>query len=107
MTRSRLLALALLVPASLGFSATQARADGETLSLVQNDPTAVVGRATNYTASGNLNPADTMFGFDIYIFEKDADRDPTCGTTLEDEEATANHSGGNEEWISPATGFQV
>jgi hypothetical protein len=107
MTRSRLLALAFLVPAALGFSAAPARADGETLSLVQNDPTAVVGRATNYTASGTLNPADTYFGFDVYIFEKDADRDPTCAATLEAEEAAASSSGGNEAWISPAGGFAV
>jgi hypothetical protein len=107
MTRSRLLVLALLVPAALGFSATQARADGETISLVQNDPSAVAGRATNFTASGNLNPADTMFGFDIFVFLKDADRDPTCAATFEEESATAMHSGGNESWISPATGFEV
>jgi hypothetical protein len=108
MTRSRLLAaVALLVPAALGLSATQARADGETISLVQNDPAAVAGRATNFTASGSLNPADTMFGFDIYVFLKNPDRDPTCAATADDEGATAAHSGGNESWVSPATGFEV
>jgi hypothetical protein len=107
MTRTRLLALGLLVPAALGFSATKALAAGETISMVQDDPSAVVGRATNFTASGTLNPDDTMFGFGIYIFLKDADRDPTCGASFEEESATAMHSGGNESWISPATGFQV
>jgi hypothetical protein len=101
------LALGLLVPAAIGFTATQALASGETISMVQNDPSAVVGRATNFTASGTLNPDDTMFGFDIYVFLKDADRDPTCAATFEEESATAMHSGGNESWISPATGFQV
>jgi hypothetical protein len=102
-----LLAFGLLVPAALGFSATQAQAAGETLSLVQNDPTAVVGRATNFTASGTLNPDDTMFGFDIFIFLKDADADPTCAADFDTESATAMHSGGNESWVSPASGFQV
>jgi hypothetical protein len=103
----RLLALGLLVPAAIGFSATRAWAAGETLSLVQNDPAAVVGRATNFTASGTLNPDDTMFGFDIFIFLKDADADPTCAADFDGESATAMHSGGNESWVSPATGFQV
>ena len=103
----RLLALGLLVPAAIAFSATQAQAAGETLSLVQNDPTAVVGRATNFTASGTLNPDDTMFGFDIFVFLKNADADPTCAADLDAESATAMHSGGNESWVSPASGFQV
>lgn len=107
MTRSRLLALALVVPAALGFSATQARADGESISLVQNDPSAVAGRATNFTASGNLNAADAWFGFDVYVFLKDPDRDPTCAATVEEEEANSTHSGGNESWVSPAGGFAV
>jgi len=107
MTRTRLLALGLLVPAALGFSATRAWADGETISLTQDDPSAVVGYATNFTASGQLNPDDTMFGFDIYVFLKDADRDPTCAATFDEESANAMHSGGNESWVSPAGGFQV
>jgi hypothetical protein len=107
MTRSRLLALGFLVPAAFGFSAAQARADGETITMVQNDPSAVVGRATNFTASGTLNPDDTMFGFGIYIFLKDADRDPTCAATEEEESATAIQSGGYESWVSPSTGFEV
>jgi hypothetical protein len=48
-----------------------------------------------------------MFGFDIFIFLKDADADPTCGATFDDESAAAAHSGGNEAWISPVGGFQV
>jgi hypothetical protein len=48
-----------------------------------------------------------MFGFDIFIFEKDATKDPTCASTFDQESATAMHSGGNEAWISPATGFEV
>lgn len=103
----RLLALGLLVPAAIGCSATQAWAAGETLSLVQNDPAATVGRATNFTASGTLNPDDTMFGFDIFIFLKDADADPTCAADFDGESATALHSGGHESWVSPAGGFQV
>src|SRR3954447_12164183 len=103
----RALALGLLVPAAIGFSAAQARADGETISMVQNDPTAVVGRATNFTASGTLNPDDTMFGFAIYIFLKDADADPTCAADFHSESATAMQSGGNESWVSPGGGFQV
>jgi hypothetical protein len=97
----------MLVPAAIGFSAAQARAAGETLSLVQNDPSAVVGRATNFTASGTLNPDDTMFGFDIFIFLKNADADPTCAADFDTESATALHSGGNESWVSPPGGFQV
>ena len=107
MTRTRLLGLALLVPAALGFSAAQAMADGETISITQNDPAAVVGKATNFTASGALNPDDTMFGFDIYVFLKDADADPTCAADFDTESANAMHSGGNESWVSPAGGFQV
>ena len=103
----RLLALGLLVPAAIAVSATQAHAAGETLTLVQNDPTAVVGRATNFTASGILNPNDTMFGFDIFIFLKNADADPTCAADFDGESATALHSRGNESWVSPASGFQV
>jgi hypothetical protein len=107
MTRTRLLTLGLLVPAALGFSAAQAQADGETISMTQNDPSAVVGRATNFTASGTLNPDDTMFGFDIYVFVKDADADPTCAADFDTESANAMHSGGNESWVSPPGGFQV
>ena len=103
----RLLALGLLVPAAIGFSATQAHAAGETLSLVQNDPSAVTGRATNFTASGTLNPDDAMFGFDIYVFLKNADADPTCAADVDAESANATHSGGNESWVSPAGGYQV
>ncbi len=103
----RLLALGLLVPAAIAFSATQAQAAGETLSLVQNDPTAVAGRATNFTAAGTLNPDDTMFGFDIFIFLKNADADPTCAADFDTESAAALHSGGNESWVTPASGFQV
>lgn len=103
----RLCALGLLVSAALGFLATQARAAGESLTLTQNDPTAVTGRATNFTASGTLNPDDTLFGFDVYIFLKDANLDPTCAADFDTESAAALSSGGNETWISPGTGFQV
>src|SRR4051794_36250340 len=101
------LGLGLLVPAAIGLSATQAQAAGETISIVQNDPSAVVGRATNFTASGTLNPDDTMFGFDLYVFVKDADADPTCAADFDTESAAAQHSGGNESWVSPPGGFQV
>jgi hypothetical protein len=107
MTRTRLFTLGLLVPAALGFSAAQARAAGETISITQNDATATVGRATNFTASGTLNPDDTMFGFDIYVFVKGADADPTCAADFDTESANATHSGGNESWVSPPGGFQV
>ena len=107
MTRRRLLPLGFLTPAALALTATQALASGETISLVQNDPAAVVGHATNFTASGTLNPDDTMFGFDIYVFVKDPDRDPTCAADFDTESANAMHSGGYESWVSPAGGFQV
>jgi hypothetical protein len=103
----RLLALGLLVPAAIGLSATQAKAAGESISLVQNDPTAVAERATNFTTSGTLNPDDTMFGFDIYVFLKDPAVDPTCAADFDTESANALHSGGHESWVSPAGGFQV
>lgn len=103
----RLFALGLLVAAAIGFSAARARAAGESITLTQNDPTAVVGTATNFTASGTLNPSDTMFGFGIYVFMKDADRDPTCAADEETESAAAMQSQGNETWVSPATGFEV
>ena len=67
----------------------------------------MAGRATNFTASGTLNPDDTMFGFDIYIFLKNPDADPTCAADFDTESANALHSGGNESWVSPAGGFQV
>jgi hypothetical protein len=101
------MSLAILTPAALGLTATQALASGETISLVQNDPAAVVGHATNFTASGALNPDDTMFGFDIYVFVKNPDNDPTCAADFDTESANAMHSGGNESWVSPAGGFQV
>src|SRR3954453_9106927 len=104
---TRTLTLGLLVAAAFGCSAAQAQADGETISITQDDPSAVVGRATNFTASGALNPDDTMFGFDIYIFLKDADADPTCAADFDPESAAALHSGGNESWVSPPGGFQV
>src|SRR5690349_21306963 len=108
MTRTRsLLTLGLLVPAVMALSAASAQADGETISITQDDPAAVVGRATNFTVSGALNPDDTMFGFDIYVFVKDADADPTCAADMDTESANAMHSGGNESWVSPAGGFQV
>jgi hypothetical protein len=103
----RLLTLGLLVPAAIGVSAATARADGETISIVQNDPTAAVDHATNFTASGALNPDDTMFGFDIFVFVKGADADPTCAADFDTESANATHSGGNESWVSPPGGFQV
>src|SRR3954471_14559187 len=104
---TRTLTLGLLVAAAFGCSAAQAQADGETISITQDDPTAVVGRATNFTASGTLNPDDTMFGFDIFMFVKDADADPTCAADFDTESANAMHSGGNESWVSPPGGFQV
>jgi hypothetical protein len=107
MTRTRLLALGILVPAALGFSAAQARADGETITMVQNDPSAVVGRATNFTASGTLTAGDAQFGFSVFIFVKDPDRDPTCAATEDEEAATAVASAGYEAYVSPGTGFYV
>jgi hypothetical protein len=103
----RICALGLLVAAGIGFSAAQARAAGETITITQNDPTAVVGHAVNFTASGALNSDDTMFGFDIYILAKDADLDPTCAADEATEGAAAVASGGNESFISPPGGFQV
>jgi hypothetical protein len=103
----RLFTLGLLASAAFGFSATVARAAGETISITQDDPSAVVGRATNFTASGALNPDDTMFGFDIFVFVKGADADPTCAADFDTESANAMHSGGNESWVSPPGGFQV
>src|SRR5689334_25092363 len=97
----RLFTLALLAAGSLAFSAAQAHAAGETLSLVQNDPSAVVGKAVNFTASGTLNPDDAMFGFDVSIFLKSADADPTCAADRDTESAAALHSGGKESWVSP------
>jgi hypothetical protein len=90
---------------ALAVCVTQARADGESISMVQNDPTAVAGQAVNFTATGTLNPADTMFGFSIYLFAKDPDFDSTCAADLTTEEATAMSSAGKESWVSPATGF--
>src|SRR3954452_21236069 len=106
-TLRRLLTLGLLVPAAIGVSAATAQASGETISITQNDPAAVVGHATNFTASGSLNPDDTMFGFDIFVFVKDADADPTCAADFDTESANAMHSGGNESWVSPPGGFEV
>jgi hypothetical protein len=106
-TLRRAVTVGLLVPAAMAFSAAQARADGETISIVQNDPSAVTGHATNFTASGSLNPDDTMFGFDIYVFVKDPDADPTCAADLDTESASAMHSGGNESYVNPPGGFQV
>jgi hypothetical protein len=103
----RLLTLGLLAAAALAFTAAKAHAAGESITLRQDDPTAVAGHATNFTAAGALNPDDTMFGFDIFVFLKDPTKDPTCAATFDEESATAMHSGGNESWISPATGFQV
>jgi hypothetical protein len=103
----RLLTLGLLVAAALAFTAAKAHAAGESITITQNDPTAVPGRATNFTAAGTLNPDDAMFGFDVYLFVKDPNRDSTCASTFDEESATAMHSGGYEAWISPAGGFQV
>jgi hypothetical protein len=102
-----MLTVGLLVAAALAFTAAKAHAAGESITLTRNDPTAVAGRATNFTAAGALNPDDTMFGFDIFVFLKDPTKDPTCASTFDEESATAVHSGGNETWISPGTGFQV
>src|SRR6478735_1758181 len=106
-TLRRLLPPLLLAPTVFALSATQASAAGETLTLVQNDAGAIAGYATNFTASGSLNPDHTMFGFDIFIFAKNPDKDSTCAGDFDSESANAMHSGGNETWISPATGFQV
>src|SRR6478735_5062545 len=106
-TLRRLLPPLLLAPTVFALSATQASAAGETLTLVQNDAGAIAGYATNFTASGSLNPDDTMFGFDIFIFAKNPDKDRTCAGDFDSESANAMHSGGNETWISPATGYQV
>jgi len=100
-------AIGLLVIPALAFSATQARAAGESITMVQDGPTVVAGQAATFTASGTLNPADTMFGFDVYIFVKDPDLDPTCAADFETEEATAMNSAGREAWVSPPLGFQV
>jgi hypothetical protein len=104
-TLPRSVILALAAPAALAVCAAQAKADGESITMVQNDPSAVAGQAVNFTATGTLNPADTMFGFSIYVFAKDPDLDPTCAADLATEEATAMGSNGNEAWVSPSTGF--
>src|SRR5579875_2936099 len=104
-TLRRPLVAGLVAPAALAVCATQARADGESISIVQDDPTAVADQAVNFTASGALNPADTMFGFSIYVFAKDPSLDPTCAADLATEEATAMGSNGNEAWVSPSSGF--
>lgn len=107
-TLRRLSTLGVVSFALLGCSAAQALADGESITITQTDPNAVVGYATNFNASGTLNPADTMFGFSVYIFMKDADHDPTCAADFNTEEAAASASGGNERWISPGgSGFEV
>ena len=106
-TLRRLLPPLLIAPTVFALSATQASAAGETLTLVRNDAAAITGHATNFNATGTLNPDDTMFGFDIFIFAKNPDKDPTCATDFDSESANATHSGGNETWISPATGYQV
>src|SRR5690349_1077358 len=108
MTPTRHLAVAsLLATAAVALPVTQASAAGETITLVQDDATAVIGHATNFTARGSLNPDDTMFGFDVFVFLKNATADPTCAASFDEESANATHSGGNETWISPAGGFQV
>lgn len=99
--------IALLAPPALALCASQAKADGESISMVQNDPAAVVGQAVNFTASGSLNPDDTMFGFDIIIFVKNADADPTCAADYATESAAAMNSGGTESYVSPPGGFEV
>ena len=106
-TLRRLLSALLLAPTLFALSAARASAAGETLTLVQNDAGAITGHATNFTASGTLNPEDTMFGFDIFVFAKNPDKDPTCADDFDSESANATHSGGNETWISPAGGYQV
>ncbi|HLI61496.1 MAG TPA: hypothetical protein VKV21_17705 [Solirubrobacteraceae bacterium] len=106
-TLRRPLVAGLVAPAALAVCATQARADGESISIVQDDPTAVADQAVNFTASGALNPADTMFGFSIYVFAKDPSLDPTCAADLATEEAAAMGSNGNESWVSPSSGFYV
>lgn len=98
--------IGLLAPAALAFSAAQARAAGDSIAMVQNDPSAVAGHATNFTASGALNPQDTMFGFDVYIFVKDPDADSTCAADFETESAAASFNP-HEAWVSPPGGFQV
>jgi hypothetical protein len=104
----RLSTLALMAAAALALTAAQAFADGETITMTQTDPSAVVGYATSFNASGTLNPADTMFGFSLYVFMKDADRDPTCAADFNTESATASSSGGNERWVSPGgSGFEL
>lgn len=102
--RRRALIAGLLTPPALALFASQAM--GDSISMVQNDPTATVGQAVNFTASGDITSSD-MFGFDVYLFVKDPDLDPTCASDLQTEEATTMASAGNEAWVSPSTGFYV
>jgi hypothetical protein len=97
----------LVATFGLALFAAQAFAEGETLTMVQNDPAAVAGKATHFTASGELNENDTMFGFDIFIFAKDPEADPVCAADFDTESAAAASSGGRESWVSPPGGFQV
>lgn len=96
--------VALLAPPALALGTTQASADS--ISIVQTDPTAVAGQAVNFTASGDVTSSD-LFGFDVYLFVKDPDLDPTCAADSTTEEASAMSSQGHEAWVSPATGFYV
>ncbi len=48
-----------------------------------------------------------MFGFNVFVFAKDADLDPTCAADLATEEAASMNSGGHEAWASPPTGWYV
>ena len=68
----------------------------------------MVGRATNFTASGTLNPDDTMFGFDIFVFLKNADADPTCAADFDSESANSPALGRQRVLGQPRFGgFQV
>jgi hypothetical protein len=112
MTRTRLLrrptalrqlgALGLVAAGGLAFSAAPAFAAGETITLTQTDPTAVVGHAVNFTASGVLNPPDTWFGFDVFIYVKDADVDPTCAADEQTEGANSVGMGNYETSFAQA-----
>jgi hypothetical protein len=96
--------LALVAPA---FCAAQAFAAGETLTLAQDDPAAVAGQVTHFTASGDLNENDTISEFHVDVFLKNPQDDATCGADLDTESATAAASGGRETSVSPPGGFSV
>jgi len=102
----------LLLVFSAGPAGATGSYPGETLSLSQVGP-AVAGQVTHFTASGDqTDVGDYAGGFNLEVFAKNTDTDPTCSASYPGEQQSSLSDPYEQwivvgEWQGSATTFSV